>query len=106
MHVHVYHEAIGRKGSNDVASLIMKTLRIMNVLRRNDPGGKLVLFFELLRSRQEQHCAETWGNAGGTRLFQRGGDAFPYRWSHEERMRSPLQRAKEQVQVHGHVHDV
>ena len=23
----------------------MKTLRIMNVLRRSDPGGKLVLFF-------------------------------------------------------------
>ena len=46
MHVHVYHESVGRKGSNDISSLVMKTLRFMNMLRRNDPGGKLVLFFD------------------------------------------------------------
>ena len=31
MHMHVYHEGVGRKGSNDVSNLIMKALCIMNV---------------------------------------------------------------------------
>jgi hypothetical protein len=26
MHAHVYHEGIGKKGANNVASLVMKTL--------------------------------------------------------------------------------
>ena len=46
MHVHVYNEGVGRKDSIDVASLIMKILHIINVLRRNDPGGKLIFFFD------------------------------------------------------------
>jgi len=46
MHAHVYHEGTGKKGSNNVASLIMKTLRIMDIIRDNEAGGELNIFFD------------------------------------------------------------
>ena len=45
MHCHVYHEGIGKKGGTNVASLIVKTLRDMNILREGDPGGDLNIIF-------------------------------------------------------------
>ena len=33
LHCHVYHEGVGKKGANNVASLIMKTLRELQLLR-------------------------------------------------------------------------
>ena len=46
MHAHVYHEGVAKKGANNVASLIMKTLTDSNILRENDPGGELVIVFD------------------------------------------------------------
>jgi hypothetical protein len=46
MYAHVYHEGVGKKGSNCVASLIMKTLRMRNIIREDQIGGHLVIAFD------------------------------------------------------------
>ena len=45
MHCHVYTEAEGKKGVNNVASLIIKTLQVINVLREDSVGGELNIVF-------------------------------------------------------------
>lgn len=44
MHVHVYHKGTGKKDANNITSLIMKTLRLLNLLRANNLDRKLVYF--------------------------------------------------------------
>ena len=39
MHCHVYTDAVGKKGANNVASLIMKTLKHLNLLRNDEQGS-------------------------------------------------------------------
>jgi hypothetical protein len=46
MQTHVYHEGIGKKGANNVASLIVETLRKLNLLRENSVGGELNIIFD------------------------------------------------------------
>ena len=46
MHCHVYHEGIGKKGANNVASLIVKTLWEINLLHENSVGGELNIIFD------------------------------------------------------------
>ena len=46
LHAHVYHEGVARKGANNVASLIVKTLRDHGILREGDIGGELVIVFD------------------------------------------------------------
>jgi hypothetical protein len=46
MHCHVYHEGVGKKGANNVSSLIMKTLRGLNLLREDSVGGELNIVFD------------------------------------------------------------
>ena len=46
MHAHVYHEGIEKKGTNNVASLIMKTLRHLEISREDDIGGGLTIIFD------------------------------------------------------------
>ena len=46
MHAHVYHEGVGKKGTNNVCFLIVKTLRLMGLLRDNEMGGELNLVFD------------------------------------------------------------
>jgi hypothetical protein len=46
MHCHVYHEGVGKKGENYVASLIVKTLRGLNLLREDSVGGELNIVFD------------------------------------------------------------
>jgi hypothetical protein len=41
MHCHVYTDAVGKKGANNVASLIMKTLRQLNLLCNDEQGSEL-----------------------------------------------------------------
>ncbi len=41
MYVHVYHKGVGKKGANNVASLIMKMLRRLNRLCKDSAGGEL-----------------------------------------------------------------
>lgn len=46
MHAHVYHEGVGKKGANNVTSLIDKTLRSSNILREDSMGGELNIVFD------------------------------------------------------------
>ena len=46
MYAHVYHEGVGKKGANNVASLIIKTLRQLNLLRDDLAGGELNIIFD------------------------------------------------------------
>ena len=41
MFCHVYHEGIGNKGANNVASLIAKGLQQLNLLHKDSVRGKL-----------------------------------------------------------------
>lgn len=46
MFAHVYHEGVGKKGANNVASLIVKTLHEQGRLRKDCAGGELNIFFD------------------------------------------------------------
>ena len=46
MYAHVYHEGVGKKGANNVSSLIVKTLRQLNLLRDDSVGGELNIVFD------------------------------------------------------------
>jgi hypothetical protein len=46
LHCHVYHEGVGKKGANNVASLIMKTLRELQLLHEDLVGGELNIIFD------------------------------------------------------------
>jgi hypothetical protein len=46
MYYHVYHKGVGKKGGTNVASLIVKTLREMKLLRDNEVGGELNIIFD------------------------------------------------------------
>jgi hypothetical protein len=46
MHAHVYTKDIGKKGSNNVVSLMDKTFTIQNILREDECGGELNVFFD------------------------------------------------------------
>jgi len=46
MHAHVYHEGIGKKGANNVCSLIVKTLQYLNIMREGNIGGELNIIFD------------------------------------------------------------
>jgi hypothetical protein len=48
MYFHVYHEGIGKKGGTNVASLIVKTLQDMNILKQCDPVGELNITYSIL----------------------------------------------------------
>ena len=46
MYAHVYHEGVGKKGANNVASLVVKTLTQLNLLREDSAGGELNIIFD------------------------------------------------------------
>ncbi len=46
MHSHEYTDAVGKKGANNVASLIMKTLRHLNLLCKDSVGSELNIVFD------------------------------------------------------------
>jgi hypothetical protein len=46
LHCHVYTEGIGKKGANNVALLIMKTLQKLNLLCKDSFGGELNIIFD------------------------------------------------------------
>ena len=45
IHCHVCQEGVGKKGASNVASLIVKTLRALNLLREEEVGGELNIVF-------------------------------------------------------------
>ncbi len=46
MHCHIYTDAIGKKGANTAASLIMKTLKDLNFFCKDEQGGELNIIFD------------------------------------------------------------
>ena len=46
LHAHVYHEGVGKKGANNVSSLVIKTLRLLNIIREDSVGGELNIVFD------------------------------------------------------------
>ena len=46
MHTHVYHKGGGKKGTNNVVSLMMKTFTKINILRDIEIGGELHFLFD------------------------------------------------------------
>ena len=46
MYCHVYHKGVGKKGANNVASLIVKTLHQLNLLLDDSAGGELTIIFD------------------------------------------------------------
>ena len=46
LHAHVYHEGVAKKGATNVTSLIVKTLRHLNVLQEDSIGGELNIIFD------------------------------------------------------------
>ena len=46
IYAHVYHEGDGKKGANNVASLIMKTLLKIGILRESEMCGGLTIVFD------------------------------------------------------------
>jgi hypothetical protein len=46
LHCHIYTKGVGKKGANNVSSLIMKTLRKQNLLRKDSVGGELIIIFD------------------------------------------------------------
>jgi hypothetical protein len=54
-HCHVYTEGIGKKGANNVASLIMKTLQKLNLLCKDSVGGELNIIFDKCSSQNKNN---------------------------------------------------
>ena len=63
-HAHVYHSGEGKKGADNVASLILKTLKKLNLLRENEAGGVLNIIFDNCTGQNKNntgrlHCLST-----------------------------------------------
>ena len=46
MYAYIYNERVGKKGANNVASLILKTLQQLNLLQDDAAGGELYIIFD------------------------------------------------------------
>ena len=46
LYAHVYHEGVAKKGANNVASLLMKTFRELDILQEDEIGGELTVVFD------------------------------------------------------------
>ncbi len=57
---HVYHEGIGKKGANNVCSLLMKTLTDNGVLNECVCGGKLNVVFDNCSGQNKNNTVLSW----------------------------------------------
>ncbi len=72
MSCHMYNEGVARKSSNNVASHIMKTFKILSLLNDWQPGEELNIIFDTcLVQRQEQHNIETSSFSGANGILQK-----------------------------------
>ena len=46
MYPYLHHEGVSKKGANNVALLIMKTLQQLNLLCKDSAGGELNIIFD------------------------------------------------------------
>lgn len=56
MDAHIYKEAMGAKGGNNVASLILRSLKRKGLLQPGNKGGKLSLFFDNCVGQNKNNC--------------------------------------------------
>ena len=68
-YTHVYHEGVGKKGSNNVASLIMKALLHINLLQEDDMGRELTIAFDNCQGRIKQYNSQDDDIYCGNGLF-------------------------------------
>ena len=54
----VYHEGVNKKGAKNITSLIMKTLKDMNLLQENNVGGELNLVFNNCMGQNKNHIIQ------------------------------------------------
>jgi hypothetical protein len=55
LHSHVYTEGIGKKGANNVASLLLKMLQKLNLLCKDSVGSELNIFFDNCSSQNKNN---------------------------------------------------
>ncbi len=85
LHCHIYTKGIGKKGANNVALLIMKTLQRLNLLREDSVGGELNIIFDNCSGQnKKQHSIEATGMADGNGIFQRDTLYFPCGQPHKK----------------------
>ena len=85
MYAHVYNEAVGKKGANNVASLIVKTLRQLHLLRDDSAGGELNIIFDNCSGQnKKQHRVKARCMAKGDEIFQKGQLYFSCCWSYQK----------------------
>lgn len=60
---------MGKKGANNVSSLVMKTLRVMNVVRDDLVGGELNIVFDNCSVRIKQHSDTAGCMADSNEVF-------------------------------------
>ena len=60
MHCHVYHKGVGKKGANNVSSLILKTLRLLPLLREDSVGGELNIVFDNCSGQNKKIQSRNW----------------------------------------------
>ncbi len=60
LHCHVYHERVGKKGANNVSSLIIKMLRDLNLLCNDDVGGELNIVFDNCSGQKKNDTVISW----------------------------------------------
>ena len=83
MFCHVYHKGVGMKGANNVCSIILKTLRLMDIMKQDDMGGELnVIFDNCSGQKQKQHCHQTAHLADRDGILQKSEFHFSSCWSH------------------------
>ena len=54
---HVYHEGVGLKGANNVCLLIVKTLRLMDIMKQDDMGRDLNIIFDNCSGQNKNNTA-------------------------------------------------
>ncbi len=55
--MHVYHEGVGKKGTNNVAFHIVKTLQQLNILCKNSVGSELNILFDNCSGQNKNNTA-------------------------------------------------
>jgi hypothetical protein len=104
MHRHVYTDAVGKKGANNVASLIMKTLRRLNLLCDDEQGSELNIVFDNCCGQKKKHCVEASSMDSPVGVFLGDQLYLPCCRPHKECGRPPLQVIEGNVSEEESVH--
>ena len=56
LHAHVYHEGVGKKGANNVASLLIKTFKYLKWMREDETAEKVTMIFDNCTGQNKNNC--------------------------------------------------